>query len=179
MTDVWRSLAAWMGFQVVWVTSALGAASGSAAPGIISALIFVLAMRCMKSLSGNAPVTLLVSGVFGFIAETALLWLDIVRFSAAWPSPHFAPAWIVALWVAFGATIGAFARLFGDHALIKSSIAGLVAGPLAYWAGARLSALDIVGSDIDACLAIGVVWAVAMPVLLMIETRPLQTGTSA
>jgi hypothetical protein len=61
--------------------------------------------------------------------------------------------------------------LLGQHFSIKAGITGFVAGPLAYWAGERLGALDIVGSAPLTYLVIALIWAVVLPSLLVFRKR--------
>jgi len=174
MTTRWRPIAEWAGFQIVWLASALGAAQGRTAPGVIVAAVFIGAVLAMQRSSSSECLAVLASGFTGFLAESALVLTELVRFAAPWPSPQLAPAWIVALWLAFGATLSAMASLLGHHFVIKASVTGIVAGPLAYWAGERLGALEIVGSVPLTYLAIALIWAVALPSLLVFRQRMLQ-----
>jgi Protein of unknown function (DUF2878) len=162
----WRPIAEWIGFQLVWLTCAIGAAHGRNAPGVIAAALFIGAFLAMKEWSLSEIVTILASGVLGLLAESALASMELVRFAAPWPSPQLAPAWIVALWLSFGATLTTLGSLLGHQLVIKAGVVGFIAGPLAYWAGARLGALAIAGSPPFTYLAIALIWAVALPSLL-------------
>ncbi len=167
MTMRWRPIAEWGGFQLVWLTCALGAAQGRNAPGVIVAGLFIGAALAMKRSPSSECIAILASGAVGFIAESALMVAELVRFAAPWPSSQLAPAWIVALWLAFGATLSSMASLLGRSLVIKASVIGFVAGPLAYWAGARLGALEMTGSAPLTYLAIALIWSVALPFLLI------------
>ena len=133
----WRPIAEWVGFQLVWLACALGAAQERNAPGVIAAAFFIGAILAMKRWSLSESVTILASGAVGVVAESVLVSTELVRFAAPWPSPQLAPAWIVALWLAFGATLSTIASLLGHYLVIKASVIGFVAGPIAYWAGER------------------------------------------
>ena len=174
MTMRWRPIAEWAGFQLVWLTCALGAAQGWNAPGVIAAGLFIGAALAMKRSPSSECIAILASGAVGFIAESALMVAELVRFAAPWPSSQLAPAWIVALWLAFGVTLPTMASLLGHSLVIKAGIVGFVAGPLAYWAGARLGALEMTGSAPLTYLAIALIWAVALPSLLIFRQRMRQ-----
>ena len=167
----WRPIAEWVGFQLVWLMCALGAAQGWNAPGVIAAALFIGVLLAKKGRSLSECVTILASGAVGLIAESALMAAELVRFAAPWPSLQLAPAWIVALWLAFGATLSTIASLLGYYIVIKAGVIGFVTGPLAYWAGARLGALEIADSAPLTYLAIGLIWAVALPFLLIFRQR--------
>ena len=169
----WRPIAEWAGFQLVWLACALGAAQERNAPGIVAAAVFIGAVLAMKRWSLSEIVTILASGAVGLIAESALAAAELVRFAAPWPwpNPQLAPAWLVALWLAFGATLSTMSSMLGHYLVIKASVIGFVAAPLAYWAGARLGALEILGSAPLTYLVIALIWAVALPSLLDLRKR--------
>lgn len=82
---------------------------------------------------------------------------------------ELSPAWIVALWLAFATTFNVSLRwLQGRHGL--SAALGLIGGPLAWFAGSRMGALELSDLKLD-LLVIGVGWAVLMPVLLLLARR--------
>ena len=171
MTTRWRPIAEWAGFQVVWLACALGAAHGRNAPGVLAAALFIGAVQVTNRSRASEVLTILACGAAGLVTESALMATELIRFAAPWPSAQLAPAWIVALWLAFGATMPAMASLLGHRLGIKASITGFVAGPLAYWAGERLGALEIVGSAPLTYLAIALIWAVVLPSLLVFRKR--------
>lgn len=173
MTMRWRPVVEWVGFQVVWLACALGAVQGQNAPGVVAAAMFIGAVLATKGWPLPECRVILASGAVGLVAESALVATELIRFAAPWPSTQLAPAWIVALWLAFGATLSAMASLLGPHLATKASIIGFVAGPLAYWAGERLGALQVSGPVALTYLAIGLIWAVALPSLLVFRQRML------
>ena len=165
----WRSIGEWLGFQLVWFTSALGAAHGRAAPGVLAAAAFIASVLVLNRTAVKpAGIAIIASGLVGFVAESALASGGLVRFAAPWPNSLLAPAWIVALWLAFGATLPTIASWFGSRLVSKAFVAGAIAGPLAYWAGERLGALEIAGAPALTYLAISLIWAIALPALLKI-----------
>ncbi len=170
----WQLVAEWAGFQLVWLASALGAARGHAAPGILASALFVAAMLTAKRWAAAECLTILTSGVVGLMAESALVATGLVRFAAPWPDALLAPAWMVALWMAFGATLATFASLLGKRFVAKACIIGSITGPLAYAAGAKVGAIEIVGSAPLAYLAIALIWAIALPSLLVLRQKSTQ-----
>lgn len=167
----WRSLAEWFGFQLVWLMCALGAAEGRTAPGCVAAAIFVCAVLASKRWSSSECLIILASGVAGLLVESLFVTMGMIRFAAPWPNLHLAPAWIVALWCAFGATLTTLASWLGDRFVIKAMSVAFVAGPLTYWAGERLAALEIVGSAPLTYLAIALIWAMTLLILLTVRRR--------
>jgi hypothetical protein len=123
-------------------------------------------------------MTVLTAGTLGFVAESFLVAAGLVRYSASWPTETLAPTWIVALWFAFSTTLETTRRLLGSHSLVKSTLLGLVLGPLSYLAAERLGALTFAQSPWAGYLAVTVLWGVAYPGLLAVEGRLAQANRS-
>lgn len=166
----WRSLAEWAGFQAVWFACALGAAQGLNWPGVAAAALFLLVTLAGRGWSRPLVVAVLASGAFGAVGESLLSATGLLLHAADPAMPGVAPAWIIALWLAFGATVPAMQALLGSG-LRRAALVGAVAGPLAYVAGARLGALQFPAGLWPAVAAIGLIWALALP-LLMRAHRP-------
>jgi Protein of unknown function (DUF2878) len=111
---------------------------------------------------------LLMAGIVGLIAESSLVAADLVRYSASWPMDAVAPAWIVALWLAFGTTLESTRRLLGTHPFVKSTLLGLLFGPLTYLAGERLGALAFTQPQWQGHLAVAALWGLAYPGLMKV-----------
>jgi hypothetical protein len=166
-----RPILSWLAFQVVWVACAIDAAAGQGWFGLAAALLFTVAMLAQSTQASRDAGTVVASAVAGFFIESALIGAGLIKFAAPWPVTTLAPAWIVALWMAFGATLPTLDRTLGPHRLKIAGILGAVAGPLSYIAGARLGALQIVGPTTMTLLALSTAWAIALPALLLLLRR--------
>lgn len=166
-----RDIAEWLGFQAVWLACALGAARGLSWPGICAALTFVAAAIHARGWRRADLVSVALSAIVGVVAETTLALTGIVRYSAPWPVATLAPAWIVALWLAFGMTLGSLRRLLGPGWPVKALLLGLLGSPLAYWSAGRLGALELIAGTSTSLVAIALIWAIAMPFLLLVRQR--------
>lgn len=158
-------------FQIVWLSCAIGAAHGWPWLGIGSAVALVAWHLTSAPHWRPAAMTVLATGTLGLIAESLLVATGLLRYSSAFPTERFAPAWIVALWLAFGTTLETTRRLLGSHPLAKATLLGLLVGPLSYLAGERLGALAFSETALASCLATATVWAIAYPALLALERR--------
>jgi hypothetical protein len=165
-------------FQIVWLSCAIGAGQGRSWPGMFAAALLVALHLASTPRWRPAVMTVLAAGALGFLAETLLVGVGLVRYSAPWPTEMLAPAWIVALWLAFSSMLETTRRLLGPHPLIKSTLLGLLLGPLSYIAGERLGALAFSQSPWPGYLAVAVLWAIAYPGLLAIEGRLAQANRS-
>jgi len=79
-----------------------------------------------------------------------------------------APPWIVVLWAQFAATLRYCLRWLGRDWRVAMSF-GALGGPLAYWLGERLGAVQVDGLTAWALLAL--LWGVAIPVLSRVSAR--------
>ena len=71
---------------------------------------------------------------------------------------------MVALWAIFATTLNVSLRSLRPHRWL-AALLGAIGGPVAYYAGARLGALEF-GTPAPALAAIGIGWAILTPALL-------------
>ena len=155
-----------------WFACVLAAARGTPwlGPLVVAGLIAVHLALSPVTERGRELRRCLVIGVAGLLLDSALFAAGLLRFeSSVLPRP-FAPLWIGALWANFatGLTV-ALAWLQGRHLL--AAIFGAIGGPLAYFGGANLGGLDLHAQLWPSFLAIGLVWAVATPVMAGLAAR--------
>lgn len=118
-----------------------------------------------------ASTVMAVSALAGFALESGLAASGLINYGAAWPSAFLAPGWLVGLWVAFGATLPATARLVGGWPLAGQALLGGIGGPLAYFGGARLGALTFAEPSWMGLAVLAVAWAALLPALLALQRR--------
>lgn len=156
-------------FQVCWVFSVMAAAAG--APWIGPAVIVCWLMLHL-SLASDVPkreVQLCVlAAVVGWIADSLLVFAGVMTF------PHHAQLgapstlWMAALWAGFAATVPHSLGWLHQR-LCLAAVLGAIAGPLAYFAGERLGAIELASSK--ALLAVSVVYALLTPALMWVWRR--------
>ena len=150
--------------QVGWFACVLGAAQGMPWIGIAFA-VPIIAWHVGRATFPGRELTLVAAAALGGAAfETFLLQAGWVRFESGQLIEGAAPYWMVALWALFATTLNVSLRRLRPHPW-PAALLGAFAGPAAYYAGARLGALEFpaVGT---ALLAIAIGWAVLTPVLL-------------
>jgi hypothetical protein len=152
--------------QLGWVACVLGAARGH--PWVGPA--FVLSMLALHV--GSRPavargeiVLLGAAAALGLVVDGSLLRAHVMAIAGA----RLPPMWLLMLWpnvAAATAPGGSLGALAGRPLL--GAIAGAVAAPFAYGAGARLGALTV---DHARLFVIGVAWSGVMPVMLALRSR--------
>jgi hypothetical protein len=150
-------------YQAGWLACVLGAARG--APWLGPAVaVPIVAWHLVRAQQPEPEARLLLTAAsMGAGFETILLLLDCVRYPAdAWPH-GMAPAWMVALWAMFGTTLNVSLRFLRDRPAMAILLGG-VGAPAAYYAGARIGALELAAGSV-ALAAIAAGWAICTPVL--------------
>lgn len=145
----------------------MGAAAGSPWLGV-GVLLGVLAGHFYFPLAPwrRELALLAAAALMGLAAETLLhKGAAVVGYPPqAWTGDP-APAWMVALWINFAATLhGCLGWMQGR--IPVATLAGALAGPLSYWGGARLGAITLHPDPVHWIVGIGLVWAIATPVLV-------------
>jgi len=165
-----RFLVNLVAFQAGWFACVLGAANGNylLGPAVVAAGV-ALHLALSEGRKGQA-LLLAAAAVLGLLVETALSAIGATAPARdAVPSP-LPPFWLIALWPNFGAALPVSLRfLRGKTAL--SAVLGAVAGPGAYYGGARLGALSFPGGDGFGLALLAVVWAVSVPLLVRLSER--------
>ena len=173
-------------FYVGWFSCVVGAARGRLwlGPAVAAALLIVhLALTPGRATEARL---ILIAGFFGFAVDTALASAGLFAFTQTSVAPWLSPLWMVALWMLFAATLNSsMSWLAGCYGL--AAVLGALFGPVSYAAGARLGAIDLPDRWIASLAGVAVVWAFAMPTLLVLRDwlsttateRPLRCSASA
>lgn len=156
-------------FQIGWVTCVL---SGAGQRPWIGALIAlgVMAIHLSRAPAAEAEFKLvMIALVIGAVWDSMLVWLNWLHYSSGILIPHTAPYWIVLMWGLFATLLNVSLRWLRGRWLI-AALAGSIGGPLAYYGGYRLGALEF-GNQNAALTALAVGWAVITPLLMALSTR--------
>ena len=149
-------------FQLGWFACVLGAANGYAREGAIVAALIVALHIARAPRPKREAMLAMAAALLGLVFESALVW-------AGWVRVDDGIYWLVALWALFATTLNESLRMLQTRPWI-AALFGAVGGPLAYYAGARMGALDFVQpAAMLAALAVG--WAAATPLLLSVARR--------
>jgi hypothetical protein len=156
-------------FQLGWFACVLFAARGQALWGVAAVLVIV-AVHLAFSEKRNVELKLLVC-----VSFIGLLW-DSLLVSTGWvtyPSGMFAallaPSWIVAMWTLFGTLLNrSLVWLRGRTVL--AAVFGLVGGPMAYYGGVRLGAIEL-NNAVGALGMQAAGWAVLAPLLIRLAEK--------
>ena len=151
-------------FQAAWFATVLTAAQGRPWAGIATVALVVILHLAAERWRTREIALLTAAGLLGYGLDSSLVLLEMIRF----PDKDIiepAPLWMVGLWVSFG-TILHVSLGWLSRRLALASILGLVGGPLAYWSGMRLGAIELREPLWQSAGAVAIEWALATPLLL-------------
>jgi len=156
-------------FQCAWFAGVLGAAHHRPLLGtacVAAAIVWHLAVSARPGT--EARLVALVC-LIGFVVDSVMVRQGHVAYPSGQPWPNLAPYWIVALWGLLAIALNVTMRwLRGRPAL--GAVLGAVLGPLSFSSGARLGGAQLLHPT-EALATMALVWAVLMPVLVMLATR--------
>jgi hypothetical protein len=155
-------------FQALWLVSVGGAGKGYWWIGLPVLAAFCIYHFAVTEWKAADAQLLLIAVVCGFVADSALVQLNLVRFEQAFPWSGFAPVWIISLWAGFALTIN-HSMAFFQNKLPWAVLFGLLGGPLAYYIAANIwKAVTLTASPYSVYGALALVWAIMTPLLLQI-----------
>ena len=156
-------------FQVGWFACVLGGAHDHPWLGA-GVAVAIVAWHLARARQPRRELALvLISTGLGAIFESALAALGWVRYPSGTLVAGAAPVWLVAIWMVFATTLNVSLRWLRRFPVAASAL-GALAGPLAYWGGARLGAMEFV-SPVAATASLAIGWAALTPALLAIAKR--------
>ena len=151
-------------FQVAWPACVAGAAYGWGWPGflVVGALAFWQLHPANRHPLDWTMVWVCLG--LGVVLDTLWIQLGLISYAMPWPSPHFAPAWIMLLWLALALAINHSLQFFKTR-LIWAAVFGGIGSPVSYYAGSKLGAAEWVAPVWQVALAVGLSWAILLPAL--------------
>ncbi|MCY4200847.1 MAG: DUF2878 domain-containing protein [Gammaproteobacteria bacterium] len=175
-----RSIANFLGFQATWWACALGAASGHPLIGPLVAFIWLLVHLATlppliesertRSMEISLELKLILSAAaLGYVCDSALVVLGVLEFPESAGIALPTTPWMVALWMAFAATLRHSMNWMRGRYLV-GVLAGALFAPLAYRAGEVLGALTLAPAPFG-LFAVAAVWLAAIPLLLWLRER--------
>lgn len=153
-----------VGFDVVWLVAALGAAEGGMNwPGVAAISIYLIALAAAGLIGRQGAIVLIGWACAGLLAEAAFVAAGVLSYQPSTMLVLGVPPWIVGLWVSLGACFIVFGLETPPSALILLVFAA--AAPLAYLAGQKIGALAMAPLSPQVWLLISLGYSLALLVL--------------
>ena len=156
-------------FQIGWFACVLSAASNQPLVGaIISLLIIVTHLLITKQYQQEIRI-IVIAMVIGFFWDSLIVSAGWITYTSGMLSDFMAPYWIVLMWALFATTLN-HSLSWMKEKLLLAGVFGAVAGPLAYYAGVKLGAVEFV-NEVNAFVTLSIGWAVFTPLLLKLASN--------
>jgi hypothetical protein len=156
-------------FQLGWFACVLGGANQLPWLGTLVAALIVAWHLSQAPRPGREVSLLAAVGALGALWDSLLVAAGWLEYPSGTLLNNTAPHWIVAMWVLFASTLNVSLRwLRGRWTL--ATLLGAVAGPLAYYGGAKLGGV-VITEPVFAFTALAIGWAVFVPLLIWLSTR--------
>lgn len=165
-----RTIVNLIAFQCCWFASVLGGAAGMPWLGpLFAALWLPLHIRATGAFMIVETKLIFTAGVLGYLLDSVVVLSGGMSFPAQALLGAPTTLWMVTLWLGFAATLRhALGWIRGRYLL--AALLGAIAGPFAYWSGAKLGAV-VLTDPVASLLMVGAEWLIAMPLLLLLVTR--------
>jgi hypothetical protein len=158
-----------LAFQAGWFSCVIAAANGMPWVGLLVTALVVSLHVSTVTLAARELQLIAIAVAMGLVFDSLLVSMSWLSYPNGQFASGLAPYWILSMWALFATTLNVSMRWMHGK-LVLSALFGLVGGPLSYLAGARLGAVTFV-EPVIAVVALGAIWAVAMPVLVVLSQR--------
>jgi len=156
-------------FQIGWFACVLGGARGWPWLGVLVTATAIILHLYQAARPRTEAMLIGLSGLLGFIADSLLTGMGLLRFPSGQFHTDLAPYWMVAMWMLFATTFNVALDWLKPR-LGLAALLGMIAGPLAYYGGAQSGGVSF-ETPAASLLAVAGVWTLAMPLLLVIANR--------
>ena len=151
-------------FQIGWFACVLGGAYHYPLLGSMIA-VAIISYHLFSAKEWHLELVLIgIAMVLGFVWDSYLTYMGWIAYPNGQISLDTAPYWIVVMWGLFTTTLNVSLKWLKSR-LVYSALFGAIGGPLAYYAGENLGALEFVAPT-NALFALSIGWAVFTPLLL-------------
>lgn len=157
-------------FQVVWLACVLSAARANSWLGCACAVVFTLATCAGRRAPRRWFFAACGAGALGSSADALIRAQGWIAYAGAPLAGVWAPAWIVALWIAFAATLASSLRWLRARWWLSVPFAALGA-PLSYGGAARLGAVEFGTPRWSALIGVGLSWVAALHLAQWTQAR--------
>jgi hypothetical protein len=169
MSPIARKTVNFIVYQVTWLAGVIAAAHGQAALGSLAVAAAIALHLWLAPQRAPEMRLVAVALLVGLAWESLLVSLGLFRYSSGVFAAGLAPYWILALWAQFATTLNLSLAWLKGRPFV-GVVFGLLGGPLAYYAGYKLGALD--SPNLTLALALqGVGYAVFVPLLCALAVR--------
>lgn len=158
-----------IGFALIWQLCWFLVVAGAASeiwPASLSLAALLLAVHLAaqgRAVRAELP-TVALAAATGLLGDSLLSLGGLVDYRADLTGARIAPLWILMLWVWFACALHHPLRFLQRRPLLGAAL-GALAGPAAYLGGERLGAIGYPAGTAVALAGVGILYALAVPML--------------
>jgi len=157
-------------FQVGWFSCVIGGANTNYYWTGIVVVTAIVAVHLFRSNNPRNEIMLIaITMLLGTAWDSSLMMAGLFSFTNGVVFAGLVPFWMIAMWALFATTLNVSMKWLKNKYLVAAAF-GAVGGPVAYYAGHRIGAIDF-NDTLTALLVIAAGWAVIMPLLMALTTR--------
>lgn len=154
-------------FQIGWFACVLTAASNKPLLGALVTLLIIVTHLFISKQYKQELKIIVIAMVIGLVWDSLIVSAGWITYQSGMMVDYMAPYWIVLMWALFATTLNS-SLSWMKNKLMLSGVFGAIAGPLAYYAGMKLGAVEFTNTN-NALIAISIGWAIFTPLLLMLS----------
>jgi hypothetical protein len=149
-------------FQLAWFSAVIGRESFILVTTALLVVHFLVTPTVLKDVKGAGIIALI-----GILADSTLSALNIFDFA----QQALIPVWLILLWLHLGAALPHGFAFMKKLKTWQVCLIGAVAGPVSYFAGFRLGAVELPYGVIISCGLLSLIWLLLLPVFVLIIDR--------
>jgi len=159
-----------IGFQIGWFTCAFSAAYDRQwiAIGVVVCMLF-MHLSFSKRRKQDFYFIFCVT-VLGGLIETMAGLLGIYWFNGSFYANWIVPLWFLALWALFASTLH-YSLSWLNRRYLLAAFLGAIAGPLSYFGGEKIGALDIIDNTAMSLSCLIIIWGAGMPFFMWLSCQ--------
>lgn len=157
-------------FQLAWFACILGAGNGYPWLGVIAVTVSVLIHITLIQRRTSFAALLFSAFLIGFLFDSVMMLLGVLRFPDHAMLITPVPLWMLMMWVNLAVTIP-FSLSWMKKRYAMAAAFGLIGGPGAYYTGMKLGAVQLGSDMLRSLLLVGLEWAIAMPLLMLVAAK--------
>jgi len=154
-------------FQIGWFSAVITAAEGVPWIGVLI-IGCTISIHLYRSFALREEIILIALIAFlGGVFDSIFVFLDWIYYPSGHIHQNLTTYWILAMWASFATTLRS-SMSWLKHYKILSVIFGFFGGPLTYYGGYKLGAIEFMDIEL-AMIALAFGWAIIIPILFYLS----------
>lgn len=153
-----------------WFATVFAAAAGRPFLAAAASLAAVLVNVAIAPNRAAELRLVLQAAIVGLVFDAIVINSGLATYASPGPIESLPPFWLLTIWMAFATSLNV-SLAWLKYRLVLAGLLATVVGPLSYYAGARLGAMEFSQPLWIPVVVLGALWALAFPLLLFLSRR--------